>query len=65
MTITFAFLGQFGDAIDFIFSERESPAGGSQVGGLGTRCTADTAVDDDRFAGLAGEYEHGDLVREG
>ena len=35
MTTTFAFLGQFGDAIDFIFNERESPAGGSQVGGLG------------------------------
>jgi osmoprotectant transport system permease protein len=35
MTTTLAFLGQFGDAIDFIFNERESPAGGSQVGGLG------------------------------
>jgi osmoprotectant transport system permease protein len=35
MSTTFAFLGQFGDAIDFIFTERESPAGGSQVGGLG------------------------------
>jgi osmoprotectant transport system permease protein len=35
MTTTFAFLGQFGDAIDFIFNERESPAGGAQVGGLG------------------------------
>ena len=35
MTITMAALGQFGDAIDFIFNERESPAGGSQVGGLG------------------------------
>ncbi len=34
MSTTMAFLGQFGDAIDFIFSERESPAGGSQVGGL-------------------------------
>jgi osmoprotectant transport system permease protein len=34
MTTTFAFLGQFGDAIDFIFNERESPAGGAQVGGL-------------------------------
>ena len=33
MTTTFAFLGQFGDAIDFIFNERESPAGGAQVGG--------------------------------
>jgi osmoprotectant transport system permease protein len=35
MTGYFAFLGQFGDAISFIFNERESPAGGSQVGGLG------------------------------
>jgi osmoprotectant transport system permease protein len=35
MSTTLAVLGQFGDAIDFIFSERESPAGGSQVGGLG------------------------------
>jgi osmoprotectant transport system permease protein len=34
MTTTFAFLGQFGDAIDFIFHEHESPAGGAQVGGL-------------------------------
>jgi osmoprotectant transport system permease protein len=34
MTTTFAVLGQFGDAIDFIFNERESPAGGAQVGGL-------------------------------
>ena len=34
MNTTIAFLGQFGDAIDFIFNERESPAGGSQVGGL-------------------------------
>jgi osmoprotectant transport system permease protein len=33
--MTFAFLGQFGDAIDFIFQERESPAGGARVGGLG------------------------------
>ena len=29
-----AALGQFGDAIEFIFDERESPAGGAQVGGL-------------------------------
>ncbi|MGH2742107.1 MAG: ABC transporter permease [Thermoleophilaceae bacterium] len=29
-----AALGQFGDAIDFIFDEHESPAGGAQVGGL-------------------------------
>jgi osmoprotectant transport system permease protein len=28
-------VNDFFDAIDFIFSERESPAGGSQVGGLG------------------------------
>jgi osmoprotectant transport system permease protein len=35
VTTTFAFLDQFGDAIDFIFNERESPAGGAQVGGLG------------------------------
>lgn len=28
-------MSDFADAIDFIFSERESPAGGSQVGGLG------------------------------
>ncbi len=34
MSGTIAFLGQFGDAVDFIFNERESPAGGSQVGGL-------------------------------
>ncbi len=34
MTTTYAFLGQFGDAIDFIFNEHESPAGGAQVGGL-------------------------------
>jgi osmoprotectant transport system permease protein len=33
MTTTLAFLGQFGDAIDFIFNERESPAGGARVGG--------------------------------
>jgi osmoprotectant transport system permease protein len=35
MSTTLAFLGDFGDAIDFIFTERESPAGGAQVGGLG------------------------------
>ena len=28
-------MNAFADAIEFIFSERESPAGGSQVGGLG------------------------------
>jgi osmoprotectant transport system permease protein len=35
MSTTIAFLGQFGDAIEFIFNEHESPAGGTQVGGLG------------------------------
>jgi osmoprotectant transport system permease protein len=35
MTTTFAFLGQFGDAISFIFHQRESRIGGVQVGGLG------------------------------
>jgi osmoprotectant transport system permease protein len=35
VSTTIAFLGQFGDAVDFIFNERESPAGGAQVGGLG------------------------------
>ena len=30
-----SFLGQFGDAIEFIFEERESVSGGVQVGGLG------------------------------
>jgi osmoprotectant transport system permease protein len=30
-----AILGQFGDAIEFIFQERESVSGGVQVGGLG------------------------------
>jgi osmoprotectant transport system permease protein len=35
MSNTLAVLGQFGDAIDFIFDERESRAGGAQVGGLG------------------------------
>jgi osmoprotectant transport system permease protein len=34
MTTSYAFLGQFGDAIDFIFNEHTSPAGGAQVGGL-------------------------------
>ncbi|MGH2799642.1 MAG: ABC transporter permease, partial [Thermoleophilaceae bacterium] len=34
MSTTMAALGQFGDAIDFIFDEHESPAGGAQVGGL-------------------------------
>jgi osmoprotectant transport system permease protein len=34
MSSTLAFLGDFGDAIDFIFNERPSPAGGAEVGGL-------------------------------
>lgn len=34
MSTTLAFLGDFGDAIDFIFDERPSPAGGTDVGGL-------------------------------
>jgi osmoprotectant transport system permease protein len=35
MTTIFAALGPFGDAIDFIFQQRESQAGTVQVGGLG------------------------------
>jgi osmoprotectant transport system permease protein len=35
MSTTFAVLGEFGDAVDFIFNERPSPAGGTEVGGLG------------------------------
>jgi osmoprotectant transport system permease protein len=35
VTPQFAFLGQFGDAVEFIFNERESVSGGVQVGGLG------------------------------
>ncbi|HLM10204.1 MAG TPA: ABC transporter permease [Thermoleophilaceae bacterium] len=34
MSATLAVLGQFGDAVDFIFDERPSPAGGTDVGGL-------------------------------
>jgi osmoprotectant transport system permease protein len=34
MTTTMAFLGEFGGAIEFIFEERPSPAGGTEVGGL-------------------------------
>ena len=34
MSTTLAFLDDFGDAIGFIFDERPSPAGGSEVGGL-------------------------------
>ena len=33
MTTTLAFLGEFGDAVDFIFNKQESPAGGAQIGG--------------------------------
>ena len=33
--IPLGFLGQFGDAIDFILYERESVSGGVQIGGLG------------------------------
>jgi osmoprotectant transport system permease protein len=33
MTTTVAFLGDFGDAIDYIFHTRESQAGGAKVGG--------------------------------
>lgn len=35
MSTVFAALGPFGDAIDFIFEQRESQAGTVQVGGLG------------------------------
>jgi osmoprotectant transport system permease protein len=34
MTSAFAFLGDFGGAIEFIFKERESVSGGVQIGGL-------------------------------
>jgi osmoprotectant transport system permease protein len=34
MTTTMAALGEFGNAIDFIFHQHESPSGGAQVGGL-------------------------------
>ena len=33
MSTTVAFLGEFGDAIDWIFNSRESQAGGARVGG--------------------------------
>jgi osmoprotectant transport system permease protein len=33
MSTTLAFLGDFGDAFDYIFSSRESQAGGARVGG--------------------------------
>jgi osmoprotectant transport system permease protein len=35
MTTTYAVLGEFGHAIDFIFHSHESQIGGTQVGGLG------------------------------
>ena len=34
MSTTMAVLGEFGEAIEFIFDERESPAGGARVGGV-------------------------------
>jgi osmoprotectant transport system permease protein len=34
MTATLAFLGDFGEAIKFIFQERESVSGGVQIGGI-------------------------------
>jgi osmoprotectant transport system permease protein len=34
MSTTLAVLGEFGEAIEFIFDERESPAGGARVGGV-------------------------------
>jgi osmoprotectant transport system permease protein len=34
MSTSLAVLGDFGDAIEFIFDERPSPAGGTDVGGL-------------------------------
>jgi hypothetical protein len=33
MSATLAFLGDFGDAFDYIFHARESQAGGARVGG--------------------------------
>jgi osmoprotectant transport system permease protein len=33
MSTTLAFLGEFGDAFEFIFTSRESRAGGAQIGG--------------------------------
>ena len=35
MSLTLAFLGDFGGAVDFIFNERDSVSGGVQIGGLG------------------------------
>jgi osmoprotectant transport system permease protein len=35
VSTSLAFLGQFGDAVEFIFNDRESVGGGVQVGGLG------------------------------
>jgi len=34
MSLTLAFLGDFGEAVEFIFKERESVSGGVQIGGL-------------------------------
>jgi len=34
MSVTMAFLGDFGEAIQFIFQERESVSGGVQIGGI-------------------------------
>lgn len=35
MSLTLAFLGDFGGAVDFIFHQRDSVSGGVQIGGLG------------------------------
>jgi len=35
VSLTLAFLGDFGDAVKFLFEERESVSGGVQIGGLG------------------------------
>jgi osmoprotectant transport system permease protein len=35
MSLPLAFLGDFGEAIDFIFHQRDSVSGGVQIGGLG------------------------------
>ena len=35
MSLTLAFLGDFGGAVDFIFDDRDSVSGGVQIGGLG------------------------------
>ena len=38
MTTDVAFLGEFGDAIDYIFHSHESQAGGARVGGSENCC---------------------------